>query len=278
MINILNLHLSGVNDNGWLNLAITSDKHTVRKLKKLEPFIRYRYTEYNNIIKHYQKEPSNSRFENHSTLLKNYYLNAPTNLNPLILARRHNKELEQCPFCGRPCNPAILDHFVPKTKWPEFAIYPNNLVNQCETCSTKKGERFYCSISNSSKYIHPLYSNLLSKLEYEYDIQINNPTNMRLANISLTLKIPRNFRKKQRDRVKLHLKSLDTINFATDYAQEIYLKRLREAEKRKVNICNMLNDFVLLNTNTPENNWKVCLYKSMLNNPIIVTHFNNLAP
>jgi hypothetical protein len=43
-----------------------------------------------------------------------------------------------CPYCGLD-RPTTLDHYVPKTDYPEFAVFPPNLIPSCGVCNNRKG-------------------------------------------------------------------------------------------------------------------------------------------
>lgn len=42
---------------------------------------------------------------------------------------------EKCPFCGGIGRPRNLDHYLPKTYYPQFSIVPLNLVPSCRDCN-----------------------------------------------------------------------------------------------------------------------------------------------
>jgi len=46
-----------------------------------------------------------------------------------------NAAKEKCPFCGGIGTPRNLDHFLPKTHFPQFSILPCNLVPACRDCN-----------------------------------------------------------------------------------------------------------------------------------------------
>lgn len=48
----------------------------------------------------------------------------------LIVAAR-----ERCPFCGGIGRPRNLDHFLPKARFPQFSVFPKNLVPSCRDCN-----------------------------------------------------------------------------------------------------------------------------------------------
>lgn len=46
-----------------------------------------------------------------------------------------------CPLCGR-TGSETADHALPEGEFPEFAVYPKNLIPACETCNTKKNKKW----------------------------------------------------------------------------------------------------------------------------------------
>lgn len=51
-------------------------------------------------------------------------------------------EIARCPHCGVN-TPSTLDHFLPKTVLPEFAIHPLNLIPCCPNCNGHKSEAWH---------------------------------------------------------------------------------------------------------------------------------------
>lgn len=49
-----------------------------------------------------------------------------------LILLAHN---EKCPYCGQQVV-KTLDHYLPKTLYPTYAITPYNLVPSCEACNT----------------------------------------------------------------------------------------------------------------------------------------------
>tara|TARA_B100000700_G_scaffold1794_1_gene2210 strand:+ start:3814 stop:4683 length:870 start_codon:yes stop_codon:yes gene_type:complete len=69
-----------------------------------------------------------------------------------------NSAQDKCPFCGGIGNPRNLDHFLPKTRYPQFSVLPSNLVPSCRDCNMDgKGESF--ATSAEKQIIHPYLDN-----------------------------------------------------------------------------------------------------------------------
>ncbi len=60
----------------------------------------------------------------------------------------------ECPFCGGLGDPSNLDHFLPKAEFPQFSIYPSNLVPSCRDCNMGEKKVGYAT-SAEEQMIHP---------------------------------------------------------------------------------------------------------------------------
>lgn len=62
----------------------------------------------------------------------------------------------RCPFCGI-SESSTVDHYLPKEKYPEFSVFPKNLVPSCAVCNTRKRDRVFEDGSNVRMFLHPCY-------------------------------------------------------------------------------------------------------------------------
>lgn len=61
---------------------------------------------------------------------------------------------EKCPFCGGIGRPRNLDHFLPKSRFPQFSVLPVNLIPACRDCNFDgKSEGF--ATCPEDQVIHP---------------------------------------------------------------------------------------------------------------------------
>jgi hypothetical protein len=77
-----------------------------------------------------------------STLIKSelvnlyqYYFLNKEKASRSIYDKLLNSAQEKCPFCGGIGTPRNLDHFLPKAHFPQFSIFPQNLVPSCRDCN-----------------------------------------------------------------------------------------------------------------------------------------------
>ena len=78
-------------------------------------------------------------------------------------ARRYYDELRSatpngvCPFCAHR-QVATLDHYMPKSRFPDLAVTPANLVPACSDCNKAKLDQL--PATNLEAVIHPFYDRL----------------------------------------------------------------------------------------------------------------------
>lgn len=63
----------------------------------------------------------------------------------------------RCPFCSHG-KPKTLDHYLPKSEYPEFSIFPANLVPCCRDCNHEKLTDL--AKEQKTQFIHPYFDDL----------------------------------------------------------------------------------------------------------------------
>lgn len=67
-----------------------------------------------------------------------------------------NSAKEDCPFCGGLGTPKNLDHFLPKAKFPQFSVFPSNLIPVCLDCNLDSKKTSYASTAEEQT-LHPYF-------------------------------------------------------------------------------------------------------------------------
>jgi hypothetical protein len=62
--------------------------------------------------------------------------------------------LGRCPFCGMG-HASTLDHYLPKTKYPQLSVLPQNLVPSCKDCNTGKSTTI--ATTAITQCLHPYF-------------------------------------------------------------------------------------------------------------------------
>lgn len=65
----------------------------------------------------------------------------------------------RCPFCGI-SESSTLDHYLPKEQYPEFSVFPKNLVPSCAVCNTRKKDRILEQGTDVRMFLHPCFDTI----------------------------------------------------------------------------------------------------------------------
>lgn len=268
------------NDHTWLADALRNKREDRLRLENERENIKLKYSSYDDYIIDYAIKPPASSYASSISaddekiksqwsikkILIDYYENSPTHLSKLISERRRKHELDSCPYCGKPVVPSTLDHFLPKEDWPEFSIYPDNLVPQCSDCAPIKGRKYYCSTKNSAMFIHPFYSSLLSQVGFDISATLMNND----VSFNVRYKLM-DIDESDRPRVRLHIHSLKITRRIKEYC-DVKLKRIiRKSKKSKNSIAGIINCYMpeVQSESYLLNNWKEAFYSSINQQEII---------
>lgn len=173
--------------------------------------------------------------------------------------RKKNK-LVSCPMCGEPGRPRTLDHFLPKTTYPELAINLLNLVPCCDWCQGEKKVE-YSNASGKRCYLHPYFDEVNFPL---FKIVFSEPYLTPIIGIEVYQHID--------DELKsLILSHLDGVGFFdrfSDIFETSYLTILRIAQKSRIPGSSTLTQSLISAMEIAEgkglNSWDAILYRSVL--------------
>ncbi|RCU45206.1 HNH endonuclease [Corallincola holothuriorum] len=262
---------------GWLNLATTCRKDNVHELIAISEELTERYPLYEGIIRNYRVELEATDFDEHRELLVHYYEKAPASLNRELLFRRNEHGLYSCPFCGNPKKPDTLDHFIPKDQWPEYSIFPNNLVPQCRSCAPIKGENYYCVDAGTAKFIHPIYSDLLQKFRFKITVAFSCETNR--PSFSVVLRKLQVTGDGEDQRVIFHIKNLKVKQRIIKFCQDDYRRWQTRLSKRRFDLRGaLLQRLNEIPQNDRGRDWKSAFIEGLLNNEDAVDYLHSLRP
>lgn len=264
------------NDGGWLDLATDTKKANVNQLIALRKDLEEIYKGYKDLVLDTGSDLAESDFADHKDLLIDYYERPPSKLSIELKARRNDHGLNECPSCGNPLSPDTLDHFIPKDSWPEFSIFPNNLVPQCRHCAPKKSSRYYCEIDQCTMFIHPIYFDLLSKIGFRVKAQMKGEK----PEFKVEFVKVGELTDSDTARVKKHLAELDVKSRFALYCLKEYSRWKQKIMATKFDIQIALTQRV--SERPIEGNfsrdWKTAFYKGVLSCDAMIKHLNQLAP
>ncbi len=80
----------------------------------------------------------------------------------------------RCPYCGITESPFHVDHYVPRSKYPEFSVLKINLIAACATCNSRfKGDEFI--EGNQRLYFNPYFDAFIENIQFlKCSIEVDN--------------------------------------------------------------------------------------------------------
>ncbi|MCU4804552.1 HNH endonuclease [Bacillus cereus] len=179
----------------------------------------------------------------------------------------------KCPYCGYG-SPTTLDHFLPKTHFPIYAVDPLNLVPCCRDCNSTKLDEI---LEDGNSLLHPYYDNfdnerwLYCEIGYFETLAFN-----------FTIKKPTNWSEVKFKKLQQHFKLFQLnklfIGFASDeFADSIFeIKNLYDLHGPDAVKDNLQLKFESCNYNL-KNHWKTALYYALKKDDNFydwISHFN----
>lgn len=258
----------------WLASAKLSQKKEVRHLNRTDSWIEARYSEYDQIIADHVSAPAPTRLSKLGKTLVGFYNNAPTDLGAHLHARRRDHGLLECPYCGNPSIPDTLDHFLPKDDWPEFAIFPSNLVPQCRDCMPIKGTRYYSAAHGGALFLHPIYNATLSKLGFKVEVGLSNG----VPEFETEFSIDQSVGADDAARLSIHLIALKIKSRFAAYCMRQYKQWQRKLEQNAFSVERALS-VRLEEFPHPDRagNWEAAFLLGVLRNPTVVAELQKSA-
>lgn len=257
----------------WLTIALRSRKENVGDLTLHADRIRTSYKSYEKIIYDVGTKISDSMFLNEKSLLIDYYSGAPSELSRLLVMRRSDPSLHECPYCGYPFIPDTLDHFIPKDEWPEYAFLADNLVPQCRGCAPTKGKHYFCETRNSVKFIHPFYSDLISKLAFQVEMTFTKP----VPKFSVKFKSIGYLSTVEKQRLELHVEQLKIRKRLVNYCRQNFNHWLDLVRKTGANVSIAFSQRLIEQggPDSPSENWSHAFYLAVLKNKEAMEYLNS---
>ncbi len=128
-----------------------------------------------------------------------------------------------CCFCTYE-DPTELDHFLPKTGFPEFSVLPLNLVPSCHRCNKAKDTHEPTSLSDS--FIHPYFETLTEDILW-LEAAADYSNEIPVIEFFITDKLST----AQKERFEFQFEKLDLGNrYSRQAAREISSRQVRWSE------------------------------------------------
>lgn len=176
---------------------------------------------------------------------------------------------EICPFCGGIGRALNVDHFLPKANYPQFSIFPGNLVPVCRDCNTGKSNKVFPL--KTVQPLHPYYDpqHYFSERWVRASILTISP-----LTVGFLVEPPEHWNNEDSERVRNHFKEFDLSKryalqargeISTIISQRMQVLSFLNGDQYKLYLeAAITADFQI-------NHWKSALYDCLAND-VRITH------
>ncbi len=172
---------------------------------------------------------------------------------------------DKCPFCGGIGRPKSLDHYLPKANYPQFSVFPHNLVPACRDCNTGKSNSLATNLNE--QVLHPYFDD-----DFYFSVQWIFAMVVQTEPCSLEFFVspPDTWQDVQKGRVKQHFNDFDlakrySIQTAEELSIVIDQRKGFMKEFTPERFCEYLQSVVDC-TALFANHWKRVMYQALANN------------
>jgi len=194
-----------------------------------------------------------------TTLYSHYMLR--TNMGRKIYDHILISTKEDCPFCGGIGRAKTIDHYLPKSKFPQLSILPLNLIPACRDCNT--GKLTALAKSAGEQALHPFIDDDCFFNEQWISASINKD---KPVGVEFHASPPQNWHKTKKERVINHFKNFEIAQIYNRPASQeistlIYLRGKNMSNLDKQNFSDHLH--CVSETIAYVNDWKKIMYKTL---------------
>lgn len=136
---------------------------------------------------------------------------------------------EKCPYCGGIGRPRNLDHYLPKSFYPQFSILPINLIPSCRDCNMDGKGADYCKIKDNQVLQPYLDNDRFFNSQWIFAKYVKFNDNNESGVIDFFTKPPHEWSDENKNRVNEHFKKFDLrIRYSKEAAPRLitYLSQI----------------------------------------------------
>lgn len=179
-----------------------------------------------------------------------------------------NAAKDKCPFCGGIGTPRNLDHFLPKTFYPQFSVLPSNLVPSCRDCNMDgKAQNF--AKNAEEQIIQPYSDNQRFFIDQWIFARYIAGNGSDPGEFEYYASPPDGWPEVDKQRALKHFQDFDLAKrFATKAAEQLgtVLRQMRSMEQANIDL-NVIRDVLLqpgVDAAQFSNHWQKAMYQALI--------------
>ncbi len=184
-----------------------------------------------------------------------------------------NAAKENCPFCGGIGTPRNLDHFLPKTHFPQFSVLPHNLVPSCLDCNMgEKGQAF--ATNEEDQIIQPYADKDIFFSEQWIFATYHESNGAKPGEFEYYTLPPNNWSTVDKARVRKHFKDFDLAKrYGTKAGEQLGVVLPQIESMKRKGLDNETIKSILLQPVIDKvpfaNHWHNGMYQALINSPLV---------
>jgi len=138
-------------------------------------FVQNRISSYQSSVNNFSPLPMFIYSDNNlKNKLYNIYDSTSKNIK-VLKAKIRNLSKTVCPYCGIQNEPYRIDHYLPRSVYPEFSIFSDNLIPSCDICNDIYKKDHYISSDGLRLFYNPYFDNFIDNEQFlKCDLQCEN--------------------------------------------------------------------------------------------------------
>ncbi|EOA6544916.1 TPA: HNH endonuclease [Vibrio vulnificus] len=186
-------------------------------------------------------------------------------LYTILATMRDKHQLRFCPCCGEPGKPGTLDHYLPRSVYPEFSIVIENLTPMCSVCQNYKGNKVLDEQGHKA-YLHPYFDPIdLVPIRLDIHPPFSSPSGF-IASVPKTVPV------ELRELVERHLREVNFVSRFEDFCSHEYSDLLSTLAQDKLDpqretVVQSIERFLNKANRKDQNFWEAIFYRGVLTNP-----------
>lgn len=197
-----------------------------------------------------------------------YSYPAEGSVQGMMLQVLRNHDLDICPSCGSPAVTETLDHYLPKGKYPHFAVTPANLTPMCDPCQRRKGEETG-DAATPRFFIHPYFDTF--SLSQIVQLTINAP----FTTPTFTLGPHPGLSTEETQLVTTHLRELQIARRYIRFFRNEHRRLLRNVTKLRTKRLDVVENILAWqegHADPTPNSWQYIFYDAVVRSAEYLAH------
>lgn len=175
---------------------------------------------------------------------------------------------EKCPYCGNIGTSAQLDHYLPKQSYPQYSVYPKNLIPCCRDCN-EGYKKAALANTEAEQLINPYFDkNIFFSEQWIFATYQATSLNDRSARVIYSVNCPSNWADIDKARAQKHFNDLGLgARFAKEANNQLQtlIPHLQKFLDMQWSYNEIYDFYINSGSHRSINHWERVMYQALCN-------------